>query len=125
MTWDLWTQGTDRIHDMRVVNTDVIYYQYQTPEKCLETADCNKKKKHLHDCINKRRNFTSFITSVDGLIRVEAEATLKRISIRLAQKWKEIYSCTCGYVKIRVAITLVRATHNCILGPGFRRSKLV
>ena len=51
-----------------------------------------------------------------GLIRVEAEATLKRIASHLTQKWKEPYSRTCGYVKSRVAITLVPATHCCIQG---------
>ena len=34
----------------------------------------------------------------------------------LYQKCKELYSCTCRYVKSRVAITLVRATHHCIRG---------
>ena len=44
------------------------------------------------------------------------KATLKRINSSLAQKWKEPYSCTCGYVKSRVAITFVRTTHYCIQG---------
>ena len=51
-----------------------------------------------------------------GLLGVEAEANLKRIVRRLTQKFKEPYSYTCGYVKSRVAITLVRATHRCIRG---------
>ena len=53
---------------------------------------------------------------VDGLLRVEADATLKRIASRLAQKWKEPFSCTCRYMKSRVAITLVQATYCGILG---------
>ena len=32
---NLWIQGADSIHDMHVVNTDTISYQYKTPEKCL------------------------------------------------------------------------------------------
>ena len=47
---------------------------------------------------------------------MEATATLKRISSRLATKWRQPYSKTCGYVKSRVAITLVRATHRCLRG---------
>ena len=35
---DLWMQGTDIIHNTRVVNTDATSYQSQTPEKCLETT---------------------------------------------------------------------------------------
>ena len=41
---DLWTQGTDSIHDMHVVNTDAVSYQSQNPEKCLETSEQDKKK---------------------------------------------------------------------------------
>ena len=37
-------------------------------------------------------------------------------STRLATKWKQSYSKMCGYVKSRIAITLVRATHRCIRG---------
>ena len=51
---------------------------------------------------------------MDVLLRVEAEETCKCIASCLAQKWKEPYSRTCGYVKIIVVITLVRATHFCI-----------
>ena len=57
-----------------------------------------------------------FVALVDGLLGVEATATLKRISSRLATKWRQTYYKTCGYVKSRVAITLVRATHCCLRG---------
>ena len=51
---------------------------------------------------------------VDGLLGVDEEVLLKGIASRLATKWKQPYSRMCGYVKSRVAITLVRATHHCI-----------
>ena len=57
-----------------------------------------------------------FVASVDGLLGVEATATLKRIASRLASKWKQPYSQTCGCVTSRVAITLVQATYQCIRG---------
>ena len=77
---DLWTQGTDSINDIRVVNTDAVFYQSKNLEKFLETADMYK---NLHDCINERRNFSPFVASVDGLLGVEVEVTLKRIASRL------------------------------------------
>ena len=43
-------------------------------------------------------------------------ATLKSLSSRLANKWKQPYSKTCGYINSGFAITLVRATHRCICG---------
>ena len=56
------------------------------------------------------------LSFVDGLLGVEAMATLKRLASCLATKWKQPYLNTCGYVKSRIVITLVRATHRCIRG---------
>ena len=113
---DLWANRTDSFHDMRVVNTDAKSYWGRTPEKCMEEAEKGKKKMYLEACLQQRRHFSTFVASVDGLLGVEATATLKRIASRLASKWKQTYSKTCGYVTSRVAITLVRTTHRCIRG---------
>ena len=86
------------------------------PEKCLHKAEEGKKKMYLKACLQQHRNFSPFFDSFDGLLGVEAMATLKRIASRLATKWRQPYSKTCGYVKSRVAITLVRATHCCLHG---------
>ena len=58
----------------------------------------------------------SFVASVDVILGVEAMTTLKRLASNLSTKWKQPYSETCGYVKSRIAINLVRATHRCIRG---------
>ena len=52
----------DRIHDICDVNTDAVSYQSNTPEKCLDTAEQEKKRKYLAVCLNERRQFTSFVT---------------------------------------------------------------
>ena len=96
LIWDLWAQGTESIHDIRVVNTDAVSYQSKTQEKCLETTERQKKSKYLNACLNERRNFIPFVASVYGLIVVKAEANLKYISSHLTQKWMEPYSRTCG-----------------------------
>ena len=36
---DLWQQGTNSVHNMRVVNTDAPTYQKKEPEKCLHEAE--------------------------------------------------------------------------------------
>ena len=71
---------------------------------------------YLEACLQERRHFFPFVASVDGLLGVEATETIKRLASRLATKWKQSYSKTCEYVKSRIAITLVRATHRCIQG---------
>ena len=71
---------------------------------------------YLEACLQQRRHFSPFVALVYGLLGVDATATLKRIPSCLATKWRQPYSKTCGYVKSRVAITLVRATHCCLRG---------
>ena len=44
---DLWANGTDSVHNMRVVNTDAKYYWERSPERCLEEAERGKKKMYL------------------------------------------------------------------------------
>ena len=116
---DLWQQGTNSVHNMRVVNTDILSYVKKTPEKRLHKDERGKNKMYLEDCLQQRRHFSPFFALVDGLLGVEATATLKRVASRLATKWRQPYSKTCGYVKIRFVITLVRATHRCL-----RRSRV-
>ena len=101
---------------MRVVNTDALTYLSKAPEKCLHEAEKGKKNMYMEDFLHKLRHFYPFVALVDEMLGVEVTATLKRIDSRLATKWKQTYSKTCGYVKSRVAITLVCATHFCIRG---------
>ena len=77
---------------MRVVNTDAKSYWRRTPEKCLEKAEKGNKKMYLEACLQQRQHFSPFFASVDGLLGVEAAATLKRIASRLASKWNQPYS---------------------------------
>ena len=116
LTRYLWQQGTDSVHDMRVVNTDFLSYFKKAPDKFLHKAEKGKKTMYLEDCLQKRWHFSPIVASVDGLLGVEATAILKRIASCLATKWKQSYSKMCGYVKSRIAINLVRATHRCIQG---------
>ena len=101
---------------MRVVNTDALSYVQKTKEKFLHKAERGKKKIYLEACLHQRRHFSPFVASVDRLLGVEAMATLKRIASRLATKCRQPYSKMCGYIKSRVAIIFVRATHRCIRG---------
>ena len=62
---------------MRVVNTDAPTYQNKEPDKCLHEAERWKKKMYLEACLQQRRHFYPFVTSVDGMMDMEATATLK------------------------------------------------
>ena len=101
---------------MRVVNTDDKSHSGKQPEKCLQEAEREKTRMYLKACLKQHRHFPPFVASVDGILGVEATATLKRIASQLATKWWQPYLRTCGYVNSRIAITLVRAMHWCIWG---------
>ena len=101
---------------MRVVNTNTQTHRRKDPVRCLHKAERGKKRMYLEACLRRRRHFSPFVASVDGLPGVEATENLKRLASHLVTKWKQSYSKTCGYVKSRIAITLVCATHRCIRG---------
>ena len=61
---------------MRVVNTDVKYHMSKATEKCLQETERGKQRMYLEACLQKRRHFSPFFASVDGLLRVEATSTL-------------------------------------------------
>ena len=109
---------------MRIVNTDAKSHSAKTLKKCLQETERVKKKIFLEACLQQHQHFSTFATSVDGLLGVDAAATLKIITSYLTTKWRQTYSRTCGYVKSRVAITLVRATHRYIRGSRLTAHKI-
>ena len=86
------------------------------PEKCLQDSNRAKKQMYLEACLQQHRYFSPFVALVDGLVGVEATATLKRIASFLSKNWQQPYFRTCGYIKTRISITLVGVTHRCIQG---------
>ena len=91
MLRDLWQNGTYNVHNMRVVNTDAKSYWEKSLQKYLEEAEKSEKKMYLEHCLQQRIHFSPFVASVDGLLGVEATATLKRIASCLASKWRQSY----------------------------------
>ena len=91
MIYDLCQNGTDSVHEMRVVNTVARSHTSKTLEKCLQEAEKGKKRMYLEACLQQRRHFSLFVASVYGLLGVEATATLKRLASCLTTKWKQPY----------------------------------
>ena len=80
---------------MRVVNTDTKCHSLKTQEKCLQEAERENKKMYLEACLQQRQHFSLLVTSVDGVLGVEAAATLKKIASHLATQWRQPYYRTC------------------------------
>jgi hypothetical protein len=111
-----WARGTDCIVDVRVTDTDAKSYRHRDPAKVLITQEKEKKRKYLEACLEQRRHFIPFVCSTDGLLGQEASTFAKRLAAKLATKWQGTYLQVCGYVKARLSIAIVRATHLCLRG---------
>ena len=86
---DLWQNGMDSVHNMRVINTDAKSHIAKAPEKCLQEAKRGKNRMDLATCLQQRRHILPSFALVDGLLGVEATATMKMLAICLATKWKQ------------------------------------
>jgi hypothetical protein len=74
--------------------------------------------------LEQQPHFTPFVCSVDGLLGREAHTFAKQLAAKLAKKWQHSYSQMCGYVNVRLSITIIRATHLCLQGSGIPTSKI-
>jgi hypothetical protein len=94
------------------------------PSKVLKAADRIKKKKYLQPCLVQRHHFTPFIVSVDSLIGKEAKTVLKVLAARTSTKAGKSHSNGMGYMRARLSIAIVRATHVCIRGSRVPMSRM-
>ena len=114
-----WAGGTDCIIDVRITDTDAPSYiqKKRTPSQILLNHEKEKCRRYAQACIQQRRSFTPFVCSVDGLIGIEAKAFLKRLSMKLSQKWNQRYLLVQNFISTRISIALARATHMSIRLP--------
>ena len=111
-----WSPATDLIVDVRITDLDSKSYRKTSPEKALAKQEKEKKDKYLSACLERRKHFTPFVVSADGLKGKEALALLRRLAAMLSDKWQRPYADVCGYVNARMSIAIIRAMHLCIRG---------
>jgi hypothetical protein len=120
----LWETGTDCIIDVRVTDLDAKSSISRDPAKVLVAHGKEKKRKYLEACLKQRRHFTPFVVSTDGLIGEEARTVMRKLSEKLADKWRKPYSEVSGYVNAHMSIAIVRATHHCLRGSRVPTSRM-
>ena len=111
-----WTRGTTAVFDIRVTDTDANSYRNTDPAKVLKRQEKEKKDKYGETCRQAHMHFTPLVFSVDGMEGEETTAAQKRLASRLAAKWKRKYSQVCGFIRSRLAFTLVRSASRCLRG---------
>ena len=77
--------------------------------------------KYLQNCLEMRKDFTPMGYSVDGIVGHEARNAEKRLATHLAGKWNREYSQMVCYVRVRMAIAVVRANSYLIRGSRDRQ----
>jgi len=97
------------------MDTDARSYRKKEYAKVLEQHEKEKKDKYLQNCLE-MRNFTPMVYSVDGIAGREARNAEKRLATHLASKWNHEYSQMVYYVRVRMALAVVRANSLLIRG---------
>jgi len=100
---------------MHITNTDARSYQKKEFAKVLEQHEKEKKDKYLQNCLEMRKDFTPMVYSVDGAGR-EAWNAENRLATHLAGKWNREYSQMVYFVRVRMAIAVVRTNSLLIHG---------
>ena len=116
-----WERRRTAVFDMRITDTDSRSQRNTDPAKILARHEKEKKNKYLHSCLEQRRDFTPMVYSVDGLAGREAKAAEKRLAGHLSAKWKKEYSTMVHYVRVRMAISVVKANSLLIRGSRERQ----
>ena len=103
------------------MDMDTRSYRKKEFAKVLEQHEKEKKDKYLQNCLEMRKDFTPMVYSVDGIAGREARNAEKRLATHLAGKWNREYSQMVYYVRVRMAIAVVRANSLLIRGSRDRQ----
>jgi hypothetical protein len=118
-----WKRGRLCIFNVRIPDTENRTSRNQEPEKVLAKCEHLKKQKHLVPCLERRRDFTPLVYSVDGMAGRETKMAERCLASQLAWKLKKEYSEMVGYVRTRICMSILRANTLLIRGSRERRSR--
>jgi hypothetical protein len=117
-----WKSGRRCIFDVRITDTECRSTQNQDPTKVLKRCEQQKKDKYLDACLEQRRDFTPLVYSVDEMSGRETRQAERHVASRLSGKWRREYSEMVGYVRVRMALAVVRSNSLLLRGSRKRRS---
>ena len=104
-----WHRGRTAIFDVRITDTDAKSYGNTASAKLLERAAREKRDKYEDACLERRKDFTPLVYSVDGLAGKAARAAERRLAALLAAKWGRQYSAMVNFIRTRMSLAVVRS----------------
>ena len=113
-----WQRGRQAIFDVRITDTRARSHRGRGFEKVLAAQEKEKKDKYLRSCLEQRKDFTPMVYSVEGIPGREARNAERHLATLLAAKWRRPRARMVFYVRVRMAVAVVRA--NSLLFRGSR-----
>jgi hypothetical protein len=101
---------------MRITDTNARSYQKKDFGKIFLQHKKEKKDKYLWTCLEMRKDFTPMVYLVNRILGCKAWNAERRLDTHLASKWKSRYFQMVYYVRVRMAIAVVRANSLHICG---------
>jgi hypothetical protein len=117
-----WNRGRGTVFDIRICDTDSRFYGNTSLSKILERHAKEKKDKYETACLNRHRDFTPLVYSVDGMASKDARTAKRRIAWLLAKKWSRTYSDMACFIHTQMSLAIVRS--NTLLLRGDRTNPL-
>ena len=103
--------------DIQNFNLNAVSYMRMTMEKAFAKAKKKKEDLYLQYFLERRRNFTPMVYSVDRITGAEALAAQKIFATLLGYKLKWEYSEMCGFVRAEMSLTIVISNSLIHRGP--------
>ena len=104
-----WNRGRSTIFDIRIADTDSKSYGNTASDKLLERFAQQKRDKYEGACLERRKDFTPLIYSVDGLASKATRAAERRLASLLSTKWDRQYSEMANFIRTRMSLAVVRS----------------
>jgi hypothetical protein len=111
-----WERGRPCIFDVRITDSDARSYRNKDVAKVLAAQEKEKKDKYLQSCLARRKDFTPLVYTVDGIAGREAKSAEKHLATMLATKMRKPYGEMVYYVRVRMALAVIRANSLLIRG---------
>ena len=116
-----WQRQRMAIFDVRITDTDARSARGRDYTKVLAAQEKEKKTKYLQSCLQMRKDFTPLVYTVDGIAGREARNAERKLASHLAAKWGRSYSEMVYYVRVRMALSVVKANSLLIRGSRDRQ----
>ena len=104
-----WNCGRGTVFDVRICDTDSRSYGNTSSSKILERHAKEKKDKYETACLDRRRDFTPLVYSVDGMASKDTRMAERRIAWLLTKKCSRTYSDMASFICTKMSLAILQS----------------